>query len=69
MSFEQEENFDYQEETTSGGYGSWSSRCLNEIERMDETIATLDRQLAMLKAMRFELDNGDLLSTIKKPEE
>lgn len=68
MSFEHEENFDYYEETASGGYGSWSSRCLMEIERMDETIATLDRQLAKLKSMRFELDNGPLLNISKKPE-
>lgn len=68
MSFEHEENFDYYEETASGGYGSWSARCLREIERMDETIATLDRQLAKLKSMRFELDNGPLLNISQKSE-
>ena len=68
MSFEHEENFDFYEETSSGGYGSWSSRCLREIERMDETIATLDRQLAKLKSMRFELDNGPLLNITRESE-
>lgn len=67
MSFEHEENFDYYEETVSGG--SWSSRCLREIKRMDEAIAMLDRQLAKLKSMAFELDNGPLLRSITPDHE
>lgn len=70
MSFEQEEYLDYRKKTpAAGGHGSWSSRCLREIEQMDETIASLDRQLAKLKAMAFELDNGPLLRNIVKVSE
>lgn len=35
---------------------------------MDEIVATLDRQLAKLKSMRFEPDNGPLLNISKEPE-